>query len=128
MTPVSLERRIYVTLRDAHGNPIAMIGDTVVSYTRTEMKQKDDYQKLLGDGNARVSVGLGEKIGGPYGYSSVDVRVNVTLTCNQDEGTLTNAAHLAFRECVAVVDDIVDKSMVMLRSHLERNYENTSGK
>ena len=117
-----LESRVDVTVRGVDGEVIDRVGDTAFSYTRSEMKQKDEYQKLLGDGNARVSVGLGEKIGGPYGYSSVDVRINTTLTCNQDEETVRTAGHLAFRECVAVVDDIIDNSMLMLKSHLERNH------
>jgi len=121
--PAYLERRTFVTVRDRDGEEIKYIGDVMASHTKTEVKTGDLYAEVYGNGAARVSVGLGEKIGGPYGYSSVDVRVNVTLTCNQDEETLTRAAHLAFRECVSVTDDIIDKSMTMLKHHLERNYE-----
>jgi hypothetical protein len=127
MKLATLERRVTLTTRDADGNPIAKIGDQMASYTKTEIKQSDKYNKLVGDGLARVSIGFGEKIGGPYGYSSVDVRVNVTLTCNQDEKTLTDASHLAFQECINVADDIVDQSMTVLRNHLERNYEGNRG-
>lgn len=128
MTAAYLERRLDVVIKDADGIPIAMVGDAVASYTRTEMNRKDEYSEIIGDGKAKLSMGLGEKIGGPYGYSSVDVRVNVTLTCNQDEKTLADAAHLAFKECIAVLDDSVDQAMAMLKVHLARNYEDTRGR
>ncbi len=120
MTKNAVQTRVDVDVKDTDGNTIDSVGNEKASYTRTEVKEKDEYQKILGDGNARVSVGLDEKIGGP-GYSSVGIRINVGINCNQDCETIEKAYGLAFRECVTIMDEIVDKSIQMLRSHIQRN-------
>ena len=84
------------------------------------MVEKDQYKAILGDGNARVSVGFDENIGDPNSYSSVKVRVNVTITCDQNRGTIQKAQEMAFQECVAFSDDAVKKGFDVLIAHLKQ--------
>lgn len=86
------------------------------------VRNKDEYRDILGDGSARVSVSLGEKVGGPYGYSNVMINVTTTLGCNQDEETVARAHALAFQQNVQVLDDHFQTAYQLLEAHLSRHY------
>lgn len=58
-------------------------------------QQQDQFQALVGDGKARVSVGrdLANKDFGNGG----GVLVNVTLTCDQSQPAIQQAIHMAYQ-------------------------------
>ena len=91
-----------------------------LSWERTHTVMSDSLKALLGNGKARVSVSLSEKISGPVGYSSVSTNVSVTFSCNQDEDTVNAASAAAFEQAVAVTDEIFPKAMQLLEAHLQR--------
>lgn len=70
-------------------------GHETVRYTSEEfpVAQLDDFQRLIGDGRARVSVtsDVGIKDFGTGASASC----TIVLTCNQDASTLNQAAQLA---------------------------------
>jgi hypothetical protein len=117
MRPGHYEITQSVSLYDARGDKIEGLS-TETKIVRTN----DAYKKIIGDGNARVSVGLDESIGGPYGYSSVKLRFNVTMSCDQNEEALEKAAELGFQDAVKFLDDHIDSAHKLLTSHLERVY------
>lgn len=104
-----------------NGRAIPEIDGRPASYRRTTVKKyEDDLEKVVGNGQARVSVSLNETVGGPEAYSSVRLGVHVTLTCNQDADTIKVAHDLAFQECVGALDSTIDDAMKMLVTHIER--------
>ena len=84
------------------------------------MKDRDVFKKIIGDNNARVSVGIDEHMGGPYNYSGIKIRVNVTLSADQTKATIQEAEELAFQECVQFIDDHLPQAYKLLEQHLER--------
>lgn len=103
-----------ITIDEIDGEPLSK-GFKIV-------REKDEYKALLGDGNARVSVGFDENIGAPYGYSSVKIRVNVSINCDQNRDTIQKATSMAFDECVACADDVIKKAYDVLVVHLGKLY------
>jgi hypothetical protein len=108
-----------VLVVDGNGNTIEKVGDELVSWEKTVVRKKDEYKQVLGDGNARVTVSISEKIGA-RSYSNLSVHVSVTLRCNQDAETIRAAEDLAFQEAVAFMDDTVDRAYQLLTVHLDR--------
>ena len=102
---------------DHEGN---LIADHPFSWEQT--MAKDKYKALLGDGNARVSMSMSEKMGGPYGYSSVSINVSVSVNCNQDENTIAKAQDAAFTEVALGLDTWFEKAHKILNSHLAQFY------
>lgn len=94
-----------------------------ISWERREVKKSDKYKKIYGDGNARVNVGLSETLGGPYGFSSVQVRVSVSVSCNQDVETVREAEGMLLADCMAFVDDTMTTAHDMLCTHLDQIYD-----
>lgn len=101
------------------GLPVNTVGGEASSFERTYY-MKDKFKELLGDGSARVSVGVDEKFNGPSGtYSSVSLRVNVTLTCDQAEKVIDKAAEEALNVGLGFLDKHASTATSMLLSHLE---------
>ncbi len=113
---------VEVNVLDDDGQTVSMVGDEYASYEGTVVRNRDEFKKILGDGNARVSVSLSERMGGPYGYSSVSTNVTVTLNCNQDAATIRKAQEMAFGEAAGFTEDCFGKAMDMLRHHLSQHY------
>ena len=104
-----------IDLSDDEGSPIAE--------TRIEtMRENDKYKAIMGDCSARVTVGLDESIGGPYGYSNAKIRVSVTLSCDQSEESMEKAKRYALDECLTFIEDRIGTSYKQLTDHLERYY------
>jgi hypothetical protein len=97
------ELRAEVTLIDRRGQ-IAIIDGEPFSFVETLYMptNKDKYKTLLGDTNAKVSVGLSVKLSGA-GYSSASISVNVSLSCDQTEDTVTRAKDFALEECAGFI-------------------------
>lgn len=86
-------------------------------------KAEDKFTALVQDGGgAQVTVGIDEKMGGPYGYSSVQINVSVTLICDQTVAAIEAAKQLALDECLVFVEDHFGTTHHMLCDHLERYY------
>lgn len=100
-----------------------LIADHPYSWEQTMTKDSDSYKKLIGDGNAKVAISINERIGGPYGYSSVGVNILVTVTCNQDENTIRAAEKLAFNEVAEAMDSYLPKAHQILCAHLGELYK-----
>lgn len=114
--------RIRVAVRTfIDREPVSKINNEDVTYTQVTYEvpehMKDKYKQLLGDMQARVSMSVDEKIGGP-GYSSVGVHAAVTLSCNQDEESIKKASELAFAEAMRLVDEKVVYTYEVLLGHL----------
>lgn len=107
---------------DQHGNLIEKVNDQQVSRKVQLMRQNDQMKALMGDGQARVSIGLDEHIGGPYGYSGVKLRVNVTIACDQNVDTVTKAQGLALDQCMSFIEDNIKVTYDLLCAHLKANY------
>lgn len=117
MKPGHYEINQSVMAYDANGDLIpALSKETKI------VRTNDEYKKIIGDGNARVSVGLDESIGGPYGYSSVKLRFNITMACDQNRDSIQKASELGFQEGVQFLEDHVESAHKLLVSHLERVY------
>jgi hypothetical protein len=114
---------IAVETKGANGEIINEVGGEPASWDRTIVSHKDKFKQLLGDGGARVSMTLNERMGGSHGYSGVSTSVTVTLTCNQSEKTIRQAADLAFEECVAITGDVFPKAKSVLEGLLREHYE-----
>jgi len=112
-----------VELFDADGVLIEKVNEQIASKkVKNIMRQNDHMKALLGDGNARVTVGVDEAMGGPYGYSSVKVRVSVTLSCDQNAESVTKAQQICFDQCTNFVEDNISVAHTMLCAHLKANY------
>lgn len=93
-------------------------------------KQKLNQQKKAADlnrydilekGDAVVRVALEEKLSGPERtYSSVTVRVEVQVTCQQASETIKTAQDILFDECTGAVERYIGPAQQMLISHLEK--------
>lgn len=93
------------------------------TYTQTHY-MTDEFKKLLGDQNARVSVGLDERFSGPSGtYSSASVRVNLTLNCDQSKETIEEATKMAFDYASDFLDRHAVPAAKLLNRHLDEIYD-----
>lgn len=109
--------KIYIeVLVNNDGDLVAEVGDKPASWERTIVRHKDEYKKIIGDGNARVSVTLSERIGAEH-YSSCSVSATVTLTCNQDQETIQRAEKMALNEGLAFLDEHVPVAWELLTQH-----------
>lgn len=118
MNNTEIEATIHVC--DRAGELIDTVGG--VLFSREMSMSKDTYKALLGDGSAGVRIGLSEKIGGPYGYSSVRLDVSVSIRCDQSQEGIEAAQVAAYNECLAFMDNNLTNTYKMLRDHLEQNY------
>ena len=71
---------------------------------------KDRFQQLVGDGLARVSVGVPMDLK-DYG-NGAGAHVSIGLTCNQDENTIHSAACLAMDAVLYYVKEDLHKAIV----------------
>jgi hypothetical protein len=110
---------LEIVVRDDNGDVIDKVGDEFASWERT-IFMKDKFRQLIGDSGARVSISVSERIGGPYGYSSVSVNVTVTLSCDQNVATVREAEQQAFQEAAGFADENIEKAYAMLEAHLEK--------
>ncbi len=115
-------RHVTVETKDHNGDVVDVIRGQDVSYEQEIVLAKDKYKQLIGDGNARTSIAVATRMGGPYGYSSVSVNCSVTLTCNQDEATIQEAKMAAFQECVEFCDTTMGHCMMLLNAQLAEHY------
>lgn len=115
---MNTEIRIAVETRDAYGDVIPDIECTWEA-TMQDIKAKTSLASYLGDGNAKVSVSLSEKIGGPR-YSSTSVMVTVSLACNQDHDTVDKAAKAAHVHAVSLLDSFLEDALPLMHAHIEK--------
>ena len=113
---------VQVEVVDRDGLVFELDGDPA-SWERTIVRKKDKFKALLGDGKAKVSASLSERIGGSHGYSSVSTNVSVSVQCNQDAKTIHEAGLECFEEAVAITEDIMPKAKKVLEIHLSRLYK-----
>jgi hypothetical protein len=110
----------------AQGSLVNTIDGEDATYTEIE-NLRDKYKVLLGDGQARVSLGVDERVSGPHGtYSSVSVRVSVTLSCDQSEEGISKASDLAIRKASSLLDQHLPIAVRKLRRHLRAIAEENS--
>lgn len=101
------------------GLVVQSVGGEAASFVRTYY-MKDKFKELIGDGNARVSIGADARYNGPPGtYSSVSLRSNVTLTCDQTEKIIDTASEMALNQNLGFLDKHAPTAMAMLKSHIE---------
>jgi len=86
-----------------HKKPLAYQGRELCFEVNMNSPQKDRLKALVGDGLARVSVSVSEKVSGPD-YSSMSISVTVTMTCDQNEKTVATAREEALGECLTFLD------------------------
>lgn len=115
-------RHVVVETLDHRGDVVDSINGVDTSYEQEVALAKDKFKQLIGDANARTSVSVSSKMGGPYGFSSVSVSCSVTLTCNQDDKTIQEAKMAAFQEAVGFIDVTMPHCMALLNAQLEEHY------
>lgn len=124
MTPTMT---IDVEVRDRVG-AVRKVAGLPATYTQThyitqDHPMADEFKKLLGDQNARVSVGVDERFSGPSGtYSSASVRVSISLNCDQNKETIDAATKLAFEYASDFLDRHAVPSAKLLSKHLKEVY------
>ena len=118
---------VEVEVRDRVGS-VRKVAGLPATYTQThyitqDHPMADEFKKLLGDQNARVSVGVDEKFSGPSGtYSSASVRVTISLNCNQTKETIDKATELAFGYASDFLDRHAVPAAKLLGRHLDEIY------
>ncbi len=92
--------------------------------TYTEIHyMKDAFKGLLGDAQARVSIGLDEKFPGPSGtYSSVGIRISVTVSCDQSKESIDKTTELAFDYASDFLDRHAVTAVRLLNKHFDAVY------
>jgi hypothetical protein len=122
---VSYQAVIDVEIRDGNKDVLYTIGPHIATYRDTHyesiMASKDEYKQLLGDAQARVSIGMDEKIAGPH-YSSVSIRVNITVSCDQETESIRRAQEMLTKEAMAYLEGHYEQAMERLREHLKHLY------
>lgn len=122
---MSYQATIDVELRDGDKNVIYTIGQHIATYHDTHyesvMSNKDDFKQLLGDAQTRVSIGMDEKIAGPH-YSSISIRVNITVSCDQSTDTIRRAQEMLTKEGMAYLEGHYEQAVERLREHLKHLY------
>ena len=98
------------------GDPLYEVNGKPASWERTIVRQKDEFKKILGDGNARTSITVSERVGAEH-YSSCSISCTVTLTCNQDKATIERAKEMALNEGLAFLDENIPVAWNMLDTH-----------
>lgn len=112
---------IEVETLDRHGIVLKVDGKPT-TYKQVHY-MKDEFKQLLGDAQARVSIGVDERFSGPSGsYSSVSVRVNITLSCDQSQAKIDAATKMAFDYASGFLDGHAVPAMKLLNKHLETMY------
>lgn len=79
-------------------------------------KKVDTYQRILGDGLARVTIPLQEKQGGP-GYSSILVGVEISVACDQNEDIINEVSDILMAGTMEIVDRHFRSAYEMLLTH-----------
>lgn len=109
--------RVVVEPRGLDG---AVIESAAMEATMQKHPTKHDaLTALAGDGKAKVEVTLSEKIGGPQ-YSSLGIYVTVTLSCNQDTGTVHKASTEAHHIASALLEEYVEAGIPVLFNHIDK--------
>lgn len=73
-------------------------------------------------GTARVGFSLEESISGPSGtFSSVRIRVDLSVQCAQNEAEIRKATDILYRESAHLVDHYANPAMQLLIEHIERH-------
>lgn len=107
-----LRSQVVVDILDYDGSRLPASKEVVI------MKSNDRLEALLGDGKAKIEVGIVETMGGPYGYSSVKIQATVSLTCDQSVGKLREAQACALDECLLLIDEHIQTAHAALCEHL----------
>lgn len=109
---------VEVEMFDRHG-PVRTVDGLPATYQQVHY-MKDEFKALLGDAQARISIGLDERFSGPSGtYSSASVRVNVTLSCDQSKEKIEQATQMAFDYASDFLDRHAVPTARLLNKHLE---------
>ncbi len=97
-----------------------LLEESAAEFTMKKHPTKHDaLVALAGDGKAKVEVTLSEKVGGPQ-YSSLGVYVTVTLSCNQDSGTVHAASTEAHHIASALLEEYIEAGIPVLLNHIDR--------
>jgi hypothetical protein len=107
-------KRILYTV----GQHITTYRDT---YYESPMTTKDEFKKMLGNAQARVSIGMDEKIAGPH-YSSVSIRVNITASCDQSAEVIRDMQELLTKEAMTYLEGHYEAAVERLRQHIDHLY------
>lgn len=123
---MTYQATVSVEIKDGK-RTLYTIGSSIATYQDTHyespMGNKEKYKDLLGDGNARVSIGMDERIAGPH-YSSVSIRVNISINCDQTESSIKEASDLLTKEAMAYLEGHYEVAVERLRQHLDHLYPN----
>lgn len=120
---MSYQATVSVEIKDGK-RILYTIGQHIATYYDTHYEStmnKDKFKELLGDGQARVSIGMDERIAGPH-YSSVSIRVNISVNCNQSAETIEAATELLSDEAMAYLEGHYEVAVERLREHLNHLY------
>lgn len=122
---MTYKAKVDVEIQDGNKNVLYTIGQHIATYHDTHyestMTPKDDFKKLLGDAQARVSIGMDEKIAGPH-YSSVSIRINITASCDQKTDVIREMQELLTKEAMAYLEGHYEVAVERLRDHLKHLY------
>lgn len=122
---MSYQAVIDVEIVDSNKEVLYTIGQHIASYHDTHyesvMHSKDEFKQLLGDAQARVSIGMDEKIAGPH-YSSISIRVNITVSCDQTTESIRRAQEMLTKEGMAYLEGHYEQAVERLREHLKHLY------
>jgi hypothetical protein len=84
-------------------------------------KKADRFAALNNKGDAKVLVGVEEKLSGPSGtYSSVTVRVEISARCDQNEKSVSETHELLFTEGLKALEFYMTPALNMLINHTEK--------
>jgi hypothetical protein len=81
----------------------------------------DPYAKLNPAGPAEVRVGFEEKLSGPSGtYSTISVRIEVAVRCEQSEAGIAAARELLVKEGVKALEFYMGPALNLLIEHTNK--------
>jgi hypothetical protein len=81
-----------------------------------------EFGDLDASGPARLTFGMEEKLSGPSGtFSTVSVRVELSVQCAQNEEQIRRAAGLLQGEVAHLADHYINPAMELLLEHVERH-------
>lgn len=113
---------ISVETTDRKGR-VYTVGNRPATYTEVHYMKDDEFKAVLGDAQARVSIGLDEKFPGPSGtYSSVGIRINITVSCDQSKNVIDKTTELAFDYASLFLDSYALPAVRLLNKHLNEIY------
>jgi hypothetical protein len=83
--------------------------------------KKNAFAGINAQGPAKVTVDLEEKLSGPSGtYSTVSIRVGISVRCDQSEEAITHARDVLMREGTRALEFYAGPAVNLLMEHTRK--------